>query len=154
MIFDKLGEFGDAHTIPTSATGTFLLPNQVDLSVARDIGSGKPVYLAITVDTSIGSTGNGTVQFKLVSDDSASIAVNGSASEHWASPAIAKTALTAGYKMMVPLPLEGVDYERYLGVLAVVGTAKLNAGKINAFLTADPHKIEYYADAVAQATTA
>lgn len=153
MIHDKLGEFGDAHTIPTSATGTYRLPNQIDLQVARDIGSGQPVYLVIGVDTGIGSTGSATALFKLVSDDTATFSTTGGASEHVVTSAIAKTVLATGYQMVFPLPMEGVNYERYLGLMVTIATAKLNAGKINAYLTQTPPKIEYYDDAIAQATT-
>jgi hypothetical protein len=148
MILDELNEFCDALAISTTGTGTFLLGDQIPLSVARDIGSGEPVYAVISVDTAIGSTGNATVLFKVVSDNSAAISTTGGATEHIVTSAIPKATLAAGYQMVFALPLEGAAYETYLGVLATVGTAKLNAGKVNAFLTCDPKRWKTYADAV------
>ena len=48
----------------------------------------------------------------------------------------------------VKLPVEGVVYERYLGILATIGTTTVTAGKINAFLTMNPSKWKAYADAI------
>jgi hypothetical protein len=49
---------------------------------------------------------------------------------------------------MIALPLEGKSYERYLGILAVIGTTTVTAGAINAFLTADPHEWAAQPDAL------
>jgi hypothetical protein len=40
------------------------------------------------------------------------------------------------------------SYERYLGILATTATTATTAGKINAFLTADPALYRAYADNV------
>lgn len=148
MILDELTEMCDAQAINTSATGTFRLGDQIPLSVVRDIGAGQPIYAVISVDTAIESTGAGTVQFKIVSDATATISTTGGATEHFASNVIPKATLVAGYKIAVALPMEGNAYEDFLGVLAIVGTAKLSAGKINAFLTHDVARWKSYADAV------
>lgn len=155
MIHDKRTEFADAVSV-TGSAGTALIGNQIDSEVVRDLGNGKPVYLVITVDTEIITGGSaGTIQFQLVSDASASIAVDGSATVHYASrlfvtddAAANDAAMNAGgVPVCVALPLEGPAYERYLGILAVIATTTVTAGKINAFLTLDPYGWKAYPDA-------
>jgi hypothetical protein len=140
MILDERNQFADATALSTSATGRALVGDVIDLgSVSSDIGNGQPLYLVIQVDTAVTSGGNATVSFELVSDAQAAIAVDGSASVHFATAAIPKATLVAGYvAAAVTLPM--ASYERYLGIVANVGTAALTAGKVNAFLTTDVAK--------------
>ncbi len=156
MIMDERTEFADAVSV-AAAAGTALIGDVIDLTVARDIGNGEQVYLVITTDTEIITGGvAGTLQFKLVSDAQAAIATDGTASEHYATKAYVTDDAAAndaqlnagGVIACVALPLEGVVYERYLGILAVTATTTTTAGKINAFLTKDPSKWKAYADAV------
>lgn len=152
MYIDKRTQFGAALALSTAATGLALIGDVIDLSVARDIGVGDtPLYLVIQVTTAVTSAGAATVEFQLVSDAQAAIAVDGTASVHYKSAAIAKATLEAGYyAVVVALPQEGVAYERYLGILQNVGTAALTAGAINAFLTLDVGgKWKPYADGIA-----
>lgn len=150
MIIDSRNEFCDATALNTGAAGTYLLGNQIDVSLAGvsttpgHIGAVDDVYLVINVDTGITAGSAGTVQFKLVSDDTASIATNGTATEHFVSAAFVTgtgtgtTTLKAGTTLaVIELPKQ-FNYERYLGILQVTGTAAITAGKINAFLTTDP----------------
>lgn len=156
MILDERTEFADAVSVAAVA-GTALIGDQIDLGAAgRDVGNGEPIYLVITTDTEIITGGvAGTIQFQLVSDAAAAIAVDGSASVHWASKlfvtddaASNDAQLNAGGVIAcVALPAEGVVYERYLGILAVIATTTVTAGKINAFLTKDPKGWKAYADA-------
>lgn len=152
MILDERTEFCDAVALNTGAAGTYLLGDQIDLGVARDIGAGQPLYLVVTVDTGITvAASTGTVSFSLASDNSASIATAGTATVHATSAAWATstTAIPAGTVLFaVALPMEGAVYERYLGILQTTGTTAINAGKINAFLTHDVAKYKAYADAI------
>ena len=146
MILDKRNEFCDAVALNTGAAGTYLVGDQIDLgAVARDVGNGEPMFLVITVDTLPTSAGAATAQFQLASDASASIATNGTATVHLETKAFAISEMAAGTMLAaIALPLEGVAYERYLGVLQVTGTAAFTAGKINAFLTHDVAKWKSY----------
>lgn len=157
MILDDLLEFADAAALSTAATGLALVGDVIDLgappsgSVYRDIGNGEPIYLVIGIDTAVTSAGSATVSFVLASDSTASIATDGSASQHFATAAIAKGTLVAGYLVcVIALPMDGgVPYERYLGILQNVGTAALTAGKFNAFLTRTPAAaLKFYTDNV------
>lgn len=145
MILDERNEFCDATALNTGAAGTYLIGDQIDLGVARDIGNGQPLYLVITVDTLPTSAGAATAQFQLASDASASIATNGTASVHFETKAFAISEMAAGTVLAaVALPIEGVAYERYLGILQVTGTAAFTGGKVNAFLTHDVAKWKSY----------
>lgn len=150
MYLDERLEFCDATALDTTGTDVDLIGDVIDLSVARDIGNGEPtLYLVIQIDTAVTSGGSSTTQFHLASDAQAAIAVDGSATLHWSSAALAKATLIAGYVVcVVPLPWQKPDYERYLGILTTTAVAANTAGKINAFLTPNPASWKAYADAI------
>lgn len=152
MILDERTEFADATALNTGAAGTYLVGDQIDMSVARDVGTGEPIYLVITVDTAITAGASGTVAFSLASDAQAAIATDGSATVHITTPTYTVGAgIAAGTVLAaMALPMEGKVYERYLGILQTTGTAAVTAGKINAFLTLDVSKWKAY-DAPSQA---
>ena len=145
MILDERNEFCDATALNTGAAGTYLIGDQIDLGVARDVGNGQPMYLVITVDTLPTSGGAATAQFSLASDASAAIATDGSATVHLQTKAFAISEMAAGTVLAaIALPMEGVAYERYLGILQTTGTAAFTGGKVNAFLTHDVAKWKSY----------
>lgn len=153
MILDERNEFADAASV-AAAAGTALIGDVIDTEVLRDMGAGRPIYLVITVDTSIITGGAaGTIQFILASDAQAAIATDGSATVHWSSKAFvtdddALNELDAGYRIAVALPQGLPAYERYLGILCTIATTTVTAGKINAFLTLDPAIWKAYNDAI------
>lgn len=143
MIMDERLEFADAVSV-AAAAGTALIGDVIDLgAVARDIGSGEPMFLIITTDTEIITGGvAGTVKFQLVSDAQAAIAVDGTASVHIDTgtmvtddAAANDNRLNAGGIIFAgAIPTEGTVYERFLGILCITATTTTTAGKINAFL--------------------
>jgi hypothetical protein len=155
MIMDERLEFADAVSV-AAAAGTALIGDVIDLGAAhRDIGAGEPMYLVITTDTEIITGGvAGTLEFRLVSDAQAAIAIDGTATVHWASGTMVTDDAGAndakfnvgGIIACIALPHEGNVYERYLGILAVTATTTTTAGKINAFLTLDPIAHGIYAE--------
>lgn len=156
MILDELTEFADATSV-AAAAGTALIGDVIDLgTAARDVGNGEPVYLVITVDTEIITGGvAGTINFKLASDAQAAIATDGTATVHFQTrdfvtdDAAANDAIlnAGGVLACIALPTEGPVYERFLGILATIGTTTVTAGKINAFLTKNPGKWKAYPNA-------
>lgn len=153
MILDKLNEFCDATSVAGDA-GTALVGNVIDLlNVGSDIGQGTCMYLVMRTTTEIITGGTaGTIQFKLVSDAQEAIAVDGSATVHLTSPSFVtddaaanSAALNAGGTIMIA-ELPYGTYERYLGILAVIGGQTVTAGAIDAFLTRDPAAWKAYAD--------
>jgi hypothetical protein len=133
MILDERNEFADATALSTAATGLALVGDVIDLGT-DGINEVEGIDLFITVDTAVTSAGSATVEFQLVSDAQAAIAVDGSATVHYKSAAVPKATLVAGYNV-VNVSLPKGQYERYLGILQNVGTAALTAGKVNAGLT-------------------
>jgi len=147
MILDERNEFADAVSV-AAAAGTALIGDVIDLgSVHRDIGAGQDVFLIITTDTEIITGGSaGTIKFQLASDAQAAIATDGSATVHIDTGTFVTDDAGAndaqlnagGVIACIRLPNEGKVYERYLGILCVIATTTVTAGKINAFLTLDP----------------
>ena len=154
-VMDSTLEFADAVSV-AAAAGTALIGNVVDITAVRDLGNGQPVYFVVTVDTEIITGGSaGTIAFQLVSDAQAAIAVDGSATVHIDTGTFVTDDAAANDAQMnagsivccIALPLEGKVYERYVGVLAVIATTTVTAGKINAFLTLDPPVRKSYPNA-------
>ena len=87
MILDERNEFADAVALNTGAAGSYLIGDQIDLGVARDIGNGEPLHLVITVDTEIDAGASGTVQFHLATDATAATAITSAAISRLSSPA-------------------------------------------------------------------
>jgi hypothetical protein len=157
MILDERNEFADGFSVAAVAS-TILVGDVIDLgAAAQDVGNGEPLYLVITVDTEVITGGAaGTIQFSLVSDDAAAIATNGTATVHFASRLFVTDDAAAndaqlnagGVPVAVALPVEGAVYERYLGILATIGTTTTTAGNVSAFLTRDVAKWKSYANAL------
>lgn len=155
MILDERNEFADAVSVAGSA-GTALIGDVIDLGgTSQDVGNGQPLYLVIQTDTEIITGGTaGTIKFILASDASASIATDGTATVHFDTgtfvtddAAANSAALNAG-GVIAAVALPNGTYERYLGILATIGTTTVTAGKINAFLTTDVAKWVATADAL------
>lgn len=154
---DSYLELADAEALSTGGAATVNIGSQINLKTARDIGQGRPIWIVGTVDTAITSGGTATLFYQLVSDASASIAVDGSQSIHMRTRQVTvpasstdATATKAGnVAFCFALPMEGQHpYEQYIGVQQVIGTAALTAGKVNIFLTFDPPAWEPYADGI------
>lgn len=128
MIIDRFNEFSDAQAVTDSAASTSV----VDLLAAGAI-EGKPVYLHIKTNVAAEASESATVAFKLQTDSAENF---GSATDLWASSAIGKATLVAGYQV-VRLPINGMALKRYLRVYYTVATGPLTAGKFDAFLSAD-----------------
>jgi hypothetical protein len=155
MILDERTEFADNVDV-SAAAGTAQIGDVIDMSVVRDLGNGQPVYLCIrTGDTEIITAGAaGTLLFQLASNGTAPLAADGTDTVHVQTDALvtddsaanAAEFAAGGTIYFAPIPLEGVPYERYLGILAVTATTTTTAGTINAFLTLDPQGWKAYAD--------
>lgn len=145
MILDERLEFADATSVAASA-GTALIGDVIDLGT-DGINDVEGLYLVIQTDTEVITAGSaGTIQFFLCSDSLATIgaAVVADTTLHLSSASLVtddaaanSTALNAGQYILVAQLPKG-QYERYLGILATVGTTTVTAGKINAFLTNNP----------------
>lgn len=149
MILDERTEFADASTLVGTAASTYVLGDVIDLGSApttQDIGQGQPLYCVLQIDTSVAASGGAAnVTFKIVSDSTANLAT--SPTVHFATAAIAKGTLVAGYTVFAVALPQG-SYERYLGVTYTPDTNDTTAGKANAFLTFEPSKYVALPDAL------
>jgi len=147
MVIDKLTEFCDAFDLDQE-TGNYLATNQIDLGLAgRDPGNGQPVYLVMVVDETFTDGGDAaTLTVQVRSDDSAVIHATTS-TLHLQSGPMLKASLVAGNKFVWTLPVEGIVYERFLGVQFVVGTAGFDDGMVSCWLSLDPTGWKSYPDA-------
>lgn len=136
-ILDERTELADALALNTGGAATYLLGDVIDLEIARDLGNGQPLYFCITIDT-LPVSATGTINFQIATDAQAAIATDGSATVHAATGPKLAAQMPAGQMFVLPLPLEGSLYERYLGLLQITAVAAFSAGKINAFITSDP----------------
>lgn len=157
MILDDRTEFADASTAVQAGAGTVNVGDVIDLTAASELGSGQPVYLVITVDSSIITAGAaGTIAFQLVSDASGTIATDGTQSVHFRTKTYvtdddALNELDAGAVLVFPLPTQTAEvYERYLALQAVIATTTVTGGAVSAFLTLDPAGWKAYANATGE----
>lgn len=139
MIVDSRNEFASAAAIALNV-GNAIAPNThvIDRGASPelvDLGVGaKQMFLVLAVTTSfVGATA--TINFDLLSDSVPALTT--SPTTHWSSGAIGVATWVAGYRKIIPLPIEET-YERYLGLWMTVGTANVTAGAIDAFLTDQP----------------
>lgn len=148
MIADALLTFCDNTALNTGAAGSYIIGDQIDLQVARNIGVGVgegQLYLVVTVDTTATSGGAATLTIDLVTDDNGSLS---SPAVLASSAAVPVASLTQGAKVIVlALPISD-SYERYIGIQQRTGVAAFTAGKINAFLTTTPPARRAYPDGI------
>lgn len=90
--------------------------------LGRDIGTGEPLYLEVSVSTTM--TGAGTLAIAL--QDSAD---NSSFADVLALPAIAVAALTAGKTYYIPLP---AGMRRYIRANYTIAAGPFTGGTLNA----------------------
>lgn len=148
MIADALLTFGDNTALNTGVAGSYIIGDQIDLGVARNVGVGigeGQLFLVVLVETTATSGGAATLQINLIADD------NGAMSSPVvlaSSAAIAVASLVQGRNVLtLALPITDT-YERFLGIQQVTGTAAFTAGKINAFLTTTPPARRAYPDGI------
>jgi hypothetical protein len=142
MIIDSLTEFLNATPLNTGAPGNFVLGDQIDLQVPRNLGGDQALYLTLGVTTGIAAGAAGTVQFALISADNAALTTNpvvhamtgtfvtGTTSGNAGQP------LAAGRRLaVIQVPDEGdVPYKRFVGIRQITGGVAVTAGAVDAFL--------------------
>lgn len=149
MIIDKRSEFCDATPLNTGGAGSYLIGSQIDLGATpelHDPGEGTDLFLVGIVRTAATSGGSATAAFQLRSDDTAAIHTSTS-TLHLTTPAIPVANMTAGAEICrIGLP-RGRNYERFLGIVQVTGTAAFTAGAVDFFITMSPGKYTAYPEA-------
>ena len=113
---------GQAITVTAPSTDVIDAGATKSASIGRDIGSGEPLYLEVSVATAM--TGAGTLTIAL--QDSAD---NSSFADVLALPAIAVAALTAGKTYYLPLP---AGMRRYIRANYTITSGPFTGGTLNA----------------------
>lgn len=132
MLLDSTNLFSNQQAVTSTANST----NVIDLSQARDIGPGHDINFFIAVTQDATAAGSATVQFALVTADTADLATNPVVLMQ--TDAIGKAALTAGTQILRgAVPASRTAGKRYLGVTYTVATGPLTAGKFTAGLAFD-----------------
>lgn len=132
MSTDALLQLSAAQAVTASAVST----NTIDLSVARDMAPGTPLFANFTVDQAVTAAGAATVTFEAITSASADLS---SPTVIASSGAVPKADLTAGRRpISVALNpgalLAAPDGQRYMGVRYTVATGPLTAGQFTCHL--------------------
>ena len=141
MILDSFLEFADGADF-ANEIGSANVGDIIDLGLAdRDPGHGGKMFLVVSIDTAADGGGGAaaTVAFQLVSDSTTTIATDGTQTIHFTSKPHVAADLTLGRVFVYPLPISGLEYERYLGLQLVTGTEGEDALVASAYLTTDAH---------------
>jgi len=123
MILDASLQFSNAQDISSTADST----NQLDMGVARDLGTGKALFVLVTVTTAL--TNTGTLGVALEGDSTSTITPDATRSL-FVIPANA----AIGDTFIAPLHPGGAPEQfRFLG-LAYTVSGTIDAGAVDAFL--------------------
>lgn len=141
MILDSQNIYSDSQAVTASAGST----NQIDHGIARDLGTGQPLYLVVSVTVALTDAGSdSTVVASLETDNDSA----------FGSPTLAVLSLPVfaalaaiGVTRIGFLPPVAVN-ERYSRVFYTVANGNLTTGSFDAFLVQDIQQFVAYADAV------
>lgn len=141
-MIDKLTTFGLGTALNTGAAGSYMLGDAIDLTLARDVGAGKPLYLVISMSVAAVSA-TGGLQFALVTDAQDPAVVG--AERLLLTPTFVAADLAAGVLVFAcSLPSGHPAYEQFIQLMQITTTAAWTAGAINAYLTdAVPNWVSY-----------
>ena len=121
MYIDKLLQVSNEQAVTATAAST----DVIDFGqVNPNSGLNDNVVMAITVDEAATAAGAATVTFSV--QDSAD---NSTFVDVYATTAIGKATLVAGYQILIPMPYK---HRRYVRVNYTVATGPLTAGKFSA----------------------
>jgi hypothetical protein len=116
MLLDAQLLLSDAQAVTADAAST----NTIDLgdvTPKRVIGDGEPMALVIVVDVAAdATTGDETYEFQLIESANANL----SSPDIILAKSVAAASLTAGAKVVIPVP-PGSPVKRYLGAYYNVG---------------------------------
>lgn len=139
MYVDSQLLFCDALAI-TSAVGS---TNTIDLSAVRDIGSGRALFLVVTVDIVMtDGSSNSTLTVALEGDSTTTITPDATANV-LTIPAL--SAAGAIFVVALSPTLAPLQY-RYIRLLFTPNTGDLTTGSFTAFLALDVQNYVSYAD--------
>lgn len=141
-IIDKFLQVSAGQAITVTAPSTDVIDAGATKAagIGRDIGSGEPLYLEVSVATTM--TGSGTLTIAL--QDSAD---NSTFADVLALPAIAVASLTAGKTYYLPLP---AGMRRYIRANYTITSGPFTGGTINAQIVDGMNFIRAMPDSLAK----
>lgn len=109
-------------------TATAVSEDSVDLTTARDIGSGEPLVFVFEVTAAlVASGGAATLVVAVISADDAALTSN--VVVHNQSATIAEASLITGYRVVLDVPMEtNIGADRYWGGRYTVAVANFDSG--------------------------
>jgi hypothetical protein len=136
MFVDSQHLFSNTQALTSAAAST----NIVDLGAARDIGTGKPLYVCLVVDVALTDAGsNSTITVSLRGDSTSTITPDATR-DLFTVPALT-AAGTVFYGAIDPK----VFSYRYLDVYYTMNNGDLTTGTVTAFVTSDIQNSVVYA---------
>lgn len=110
MILDALNALSNSQALTVTAAST----DTIDLGVERQLGSGEPMAVMVTVGVAMGGT-SPTLQVNVQSDDN-----TGFSSAAVVAASASFSSLPAGSKIVIPIP-PNTNTERYLRLNYTLG---------------------------------
>jgi hypothetical protein len=125
MIVDQNLRISATQALTSITDTSALSTNSIDLSVARDIGEGKDLYMNFAITTAV--AGGTSTAFEIIIADDAGLTSN--VVSLVTTGAVATANLTLGTNLVLPIPPKiGSLGKRYLGArYTVVGTNSAGA---------------------------
>lgn len=132
MYVDKQLLLSDAQVVCNA--GSELSENIIDLSAAKNVAKGRPLYVVIIVDTAF--TTATSIDFQLMTHTTTTVS---SGSIMVSTGAIVIASLTANRAPIV-LPVGDAlsTAKQYVGMYYVLAGSNAGAGAVTTFLTCDP----------------
>lgn len=144
MICDKLATFADNTALNTGAPGSFIVGDQIDLQVERNIGVAlghAQLWLVIKVAQTATSGGAATAKFDFVTDDNGSLTTPAVIAS---TPVFPVADLVAGTVLaIIAIPISDA-YERFVGIQQVTAGVAFTGGAVDAFFTTTPPAYRAY----------
>jgi hypothetical protein len=139
MILDAQLMLSDAQAVTAAAGST----NTIDLSTVRDIGSGEPLYLVVSVQTALTDGGSNTGTTVALQGDSTTTFTPDGTFTIGSFPQAAAAGTTIIHKLnpgSAPLQFQ------YIRLLYTPTGANLTGGAFDAFITKDISRYVAYAN--------
>lgn len=140
MILDEQLLFSDAQAVTATAVST----NVIDLGIERRIGSGKPLFIVVSVQTALTDVG---------SDSTVTVTVETDTDDTFPSATVAQTLGTfaalavAGIAIIAPIQ-PNLLTENIVRLRYTVAGGDLSTGSFDAFIVEGTDTFQSYADAV------